>query len=482
LLRLWTLTFTAAFYFSNRDFKMTTTLHRLSGMQKFTLIGFAQMLSMFGTATTRFALLIWAYQQTHQATPLALLGFFSFSLYVLLSPIGGVVADRFDRRLVIIAGDMGAGLMTALMLALYTSGHLQIWHLYIAEALTGAFEAFQLPAYNAAVTMLIPKEHYGRASGMRSLSQSASQVFAPVFAALILPVIGISGVMVIDLISFAIGTLPLLFITIPRPVPQSATTVEHHHFWRDISTGFHYILARKGLLGLLLIYAGINFAASLTYFAVLAPLVLARTGGDQIALGNVQAAMGVGGVIGGILMSVWGGPKKRIHGVLAVCGVSFLLGDFLMAVGRSTPAWMFAILVSTLFVPIIVGSNRAIWQSKVAPAIQGRVFSVEDLCSTLPLPIGYLLAGPLADRLFEPAMAQGGSLSGVFGWLVGTGPGAGMGLMFLCTCIMGTTICFSGYLFRSIRNVESELPDHDGHDLTKPETKLTEVTASLEHA
>lgn len=430
-------------------------------MQKFTLIWFGQMISTLGTATTRFALLFWAYQQTGQATPLALLGFFSFILYVLLNPLGGIVADRFDRRLIIIVGDLGAAVMTGLMLILYSTDNLQIWHLYVVEALTGAFEAFQIPAWRASVSLLVPKEHYGRASGMSSLSQALSQVFAPVFASRILPLVGISGIMLIDLVSFSLAALPLLIIRFPHPAHWDGSGHAERHFWQDLTFGFRYIFARKGLLGLMLIYAGINWAAALTYYAILAPLVLARTGGDQVALGNVQAALGVGGIIGGVLMSVWGGPKKKIHGVLAICGISFLIGDFLMAVGRSTPVWMGAILVATIFVPIIVGSNQSIWQSKVAPGLQGRVIAAKELIATLPLPLGYLVAGPLADRVFEPAMTAGGALSGIFGGLVGTGPGAGMGLMFLCTCIMGTTMCFGGYLFPSVRNVERDLIDHD---------------------
>src|SRR5689334_11374706 len=169
---------------------MTQRLSNLSGMQKFSLIWFAQMLSQFGTATTRFSLMIWAYQQTGKATPLALLGFSSYILFILISPVAGVLVDRFDRRLVMIIGDLGAALMTTLLLILFTSGQLQIWHLYIAEALTGAFEAFQMPAYSAAISVLVPKEQYARVSGMRSFSDAAAQVIAPALAAQLLVLFG----------------------------------------------------------------------------------------------------------------------------------------------------------------------------------------------------------------------------------------------------------------------------------------------------
>ncbi|MBI1277905.1 MAG: MFS transporter [Anaerolineaceae bacterium] len=439
---------------------MTQRLSHLSGMQKFSLIWFAQMLSQFGTATTRFSLMIWAYQQSGQATPLALIGFFSYSLYILISPMAGVVVDRLDRRLVMIVSDVGAGLMVLILLLLYTSGQLLIWHLYVAVALTGAFEAFQVPAYTASISLLVTKEQYGRVSGMRSFSEAASQVIAPALAAQLLIAFGLGGVMLIDFFSFFVGIIPLLFISIPRVITSNEHEQADRRIRADLVTGFNYIRQRPGLFGLLCIYVGINVTAALTYYAILAPMVLARTGGDEVALGNVQAAMGVGGIIGGIIMSIWGGPKRRIHGIFLVGAFSFLTGDFLMAVGRTPAVWMFAILFATIFVPIIVGSKQTIWQSKVPPALQGRVFAARGAIEQIGMPIGYLIAGPIADKLLEPAMREGGALANVFGELLGTGPGAGMALMFLCTSIAGTIICLSGYLFPKVRQIEGDLPDH----------------------
>jgi MFS transporter, DHA3 family, macrolide efflux protein len=433
----------------------------LTGMQKFSLIWFGQLISMFGTATTRFALLVWAYEKTGEATTTALLGFFSFILYVLVSPVAGVLIDRLDRRLVMIVSDLGAGLMTLGLFLLYSSGDLEIWHLYIAEALTGAFEAFQLPAYSAATSLLVPKEQYGRISGMRSLAYSASQVFAPAFAGVILRFVGISGVMLIDVATFLLGVLPLIFIAIPRPQAQSAEKAVSPIAWRDLLFGFRYVAQRPGLVGLLAIYCGINLAAAIGWFGALPPMILARTGGDELALATVQSAMGIGGIIGGLLMSIWGGPKRRIHGILLLGGISFLSSDFLLGAGRNVPIWAFAAFAGSLYIPFISGCERAIWQSKVAPEVQGRVFSVQTLFQQSTLPLGYLIAGPLADQLLEPAMMPGGALADTFGWLVGTGTGAGLGLIFIMTGLLGTAICFGGYLFPAVRNVENDLPDHD---------------------
>jgi hypothetical protein len=190
-------------------------------------------------------------------------------------------------------------------------------------------------------------------------------------------------------------------------------------------------------------------------------MILARTGGDEVALGIVQGALGAAGLAGGLLMAAWGGPRRKIHGVLLGTALSFLLGDFLFAVGQGVVVWVIAAAASAVFIPILLGSRNAIWQAKVPPAVQGRVFATDSMLRLSLNPAGYLLAGVLADRLLEPAMTAGGALAPVFGPLVGVGPGAGMALMFVGTATLGSLTSLLAYLFPAIRNVESQLPDFD---------------------
>ena len=245
-------------------------------MRTFTVIWFGQLVSLLGTAMTRFALLIWAYEQTGKATTLALLGFFSFGLDILLSPIAGVWIDRWDRRRVLLFADLGAGLMTVTMLVLYVTGALQIWHLYVVQTLTGGFTAFQGPAYTAATTMLVPKSQYTRTSGMRSLASSASQVFAPMFAGVMLRLIGIGGVMLVDIATFLVAMITLLIVRIPHPAATQADSAKSQ-MCKEIGFGFRYIRRRHSLLGLIIIFMGINFFAALTYFSILPAMILARS-------------------------------------------------------------------------------------------------------------------------------------------------------------------------------------------------------------
>jgi predicted MFS family arabinose efflux permease len=430
-------------------------------MQTFSLIWFGQLVSLFGTATTRFALLIWAYDQTNQATTVALLGFFSFITYALISPVAGVWVDRMDRRRAMLLADLGAGLMTVALLLLHTTGQLQIWHIYLGAGLTGAFEAFQHPAYAAATTVLVPKAQYARASALRSLASNVSQMLAPIFAGLILHLVDIDGVMLIDVATFGFAMLILLFIRIPRPpMSEEGRAASKASFLHQMSFGFGYIFRRPGLLWLMFLFACLNFVGALTYFSLLAPMILARTGGDALTLASVQTAAGVGGVLGGLLMSVWGGPKRQIQGVLLGAVLAFL-PDLAMGAGRSLPVWITAAFLGWLTTPLAIASGQAIWQAKVAPDVQGRVFAVQGMFHTMVMPLGFLVAGPLADQVFGPAMLPGSSLAATFGWLVGAGPGAGIGLMFVCTSVIGITVAVTGYLFPWVRNVERDLPDHE---------------------
>jgi MFS transporter, DHA3 family, macrolide efflux protein len=432
-----------------------------SGFATFAVIWAGQLASLLGTGLTRFALLLWLYEQTGQATSMALLGFFSFGASVVASPFAGVLVDRLDRRWVLIGADTGAGLMTLLLFALDRADSLQVWHLYGTAALTGVFEAFQLPAFTAATTTLVPKSQYARVSGMRSLSMSMGDIGAPLLAGTLLAVVGLAGVLLIDIATFLIAVSTLFWVRIPRPVDTAEPAPTSRNTWSDMGTGFGYILQRPGLVGLLIIFAGINLFGALTYLALVPTMVLARSGGDRMALASVQAALGLGGLVGGLCVSLWGGPMRRIHGILAANGLSFLLGDFGFAVGRGVSAWIVAAFVAEFFLPFMFAANRALWQAKVPPALQGRVFSVQVMLQRASLPVGYLAAGPLADHVFEPAMAAGGALAPIFGRLVGTGTGAGMALMFAGTAILGTTMCLIGYACRAVRQVEDDLPDHD---------------------
>lgn len=436
-------------------------IRKLSGMQIFTLIWFGQFVSVMGTAMTRFALMIWAFDKIGKASTTALLGFFSIVPYIILSPIAGVVVDRYSRKKIMIFSDLASAIVTASILLLFVLGKLQVWHLFIAEAFSGGFEAFQIPAYSSAITMLIPKDQYTRASGMRSLSSNSSRIFAPILAGVLMALIGIKGVMIIDLATFFVGFITLIAVSIPNPQFGNEKTHKESSILNDIKFGFGYLFERKGLLYLMFIFVGINLLAALTYFGILPAMILSRTMNSKMVLASIQSALGIGGVVGSIIVSIWGCPKKKIVTILfAGCG-SFMLGDILLSTNSSVYIWYIGAFLSAVFLPFLSGAENALWQSKIEPSIQGRIFSIKGMIQLSTMPLGYLLGGILADYVFEPAMVSGGSMSHIFSWIVGTGKGSGMAVMFLFTGILGSITCLAGYLVKEVRNIETDLPDHD---------------------
>ncbi len=447
------------------------------GKAVFYWVWIGQVVSLLGTSMSRFAMLIWAYQQTGAATTLGLLGFFGYLPYILVVPLAGTLVDRWDRRKVLMLADIGSGLVSTLVLFLYSTGGLQIWQILLAEALTSIFEAFQGPAFTASVSVLVDRKDYMRSNGMMATANSATQIFAPVLAGMVLSFFDLKAVLYIDLITFLCALLTLAVVRIPRPVESADGRKARGNFWKETSFGFRYIFERKGLLGILVIFTFINLFAALTYYAVMPALILERSGGSEPALGTVQAMLGLGGVIGGLVISVWGGPKSKIKTFLLSTILGFLFGDFLFAVSTSLPWWIVASLVSSIPIPFLTGSCTAIWQAKVAPDVQGRVFAVRSMLQVMVMPFGYLAGGLLADHVFGPAMAAGGWLVGTFGWLVGTGPGAGIAVMFLCTCIGGVLTGLSGFLFPAVRNVERDLPDFIPEEVESPSAELNPCTA-----
>jgi len=431
----------------------------LSGMRGFTVVWFGQLVSFLGTSMTNFALTIWAWEKTGEATALALVGFSFVLPYILASPFAGALVDRWDRKLVTMMSDIGSGISTLAVLVLFLSGRLEVWHLYVTSAFSGAFQAFQFPAFSAAVTLMLNKEQYARATGMLSLARSASGIFAPVAAGILLPIIGIGGIMSFDVASFIVAVGALTVISIPSP-PGITEPKERPSLLEDSVFGFRYIRARPSLLGLQSIFFIVNFMSSVS-FALLAPMILSRSGNDSIVLGSVQSAFGVGGVVGGILMSAWGGPKRKVYGLLLGLVSTSLLGNVIMGLGKGALFWVTAAFFIMFINPITNGCSQAIWQSKVPPELQGRVFSTRALLAQASQPVAMFVAGPLADRVLEPAMMPGGSLAQVFGWLVGTGPGAGMALVFIFGGLIGAATGLGGFLFDAVRNVEDILPDYD---------------------
>jgi MFS transporter, DHA3 family, macrolide efflux protein len=437
---------------------MAARTHEPKGMRTFMTIWLGQVISILGSGLTGFALGVWLYDQTGRATPFALTVLFASLPRILLAPLAGSLADRWNRRLLMILSDTGAAAVTLTAVVLLSAGQLQIWHVYLISLCSSAFAAFQEPAYTASIAMLVPKKDLGRANGLVQAAQAVEMLVAPLLAGALFQVIGMRGIFFIDFASYFFAVGALLVVAIPQPVlSEEPASQQRGVVWRDVSFGWRYLADRPGLMGLLLYFALVNFFMNLA-MVLSGPLVLAF--GTAVTLGAVQMASGVGMLVGSLVMSAWGGPNRRVAGLLGfIAGAG--VGIVLMGLRPSAFLIGAGLFVLLFCIPMASGLSQAIFQTKVAPEVQGRVFATRGMISRSITPIAYLLAGPLADGVFEPLMATGeGRLAGtVIGGLLGTGVGRGIGLMFVTSGLFLLMATAAAWTHARIRNVEEELPD-----------------------
>lgn len=431
-----------------------------SGMLGFTIVWFGQVISLMGTTMSGFALGIWAWQATQSATAMAIIGICNFLPGVLFSPVAGALVDRWNRKLVLMLSDLASGLVTVGILLLHHAGSLEMWHLYVGGVISGTFQAFQWPAYSAAISIMVPKKQYTRAAGMMSLAEWGSGIFSPVLAGALLGTIGLDGILVIDILTFIIAISALLWIFIPQAEKSEEGEHAEKGIFKESIFGFKYILKRPSLFNLQLVFASGNFMSSWAG-VLLAPMILARTGNSASTLGVVESAGALGGIIGSSLITAWGGPKRRINGVLLGWAGSGSFGLMLLGLSSAIPFWLAGSFFFSFFGPIVNSSNQAIWQSKVPPDIQGRVFSVRRVIAQITGPLGMMIAGPMADKVFEPFMQSSSGFSLALGKFFGNSLGSGMSILILLMGLITTIIGLAAYLNPLVRNVETLLPDHD---------------------
>ena len=443
--------------------------NKQTGMVTFTIVWSGQMLSTIGSEMATFASSIWVWDLTNKATALSLIFFFTFTPRILMASLAGVFVDRWNRQLLMILGDTIAGASTIAILLLLITNHLEIWHFYLAATINGLFGYIQNLAANTSISMLVPKKFYTRASAMNSLKFASAYVIAPALASVLYYPIGFAGILTIDILTFTIALCTLLAVKIPSPERKKiAVHIEEQTLLQKLTFGFKYIFQHSSLLAILIYLLSFNLIKN-ALFAIVPAMILARSGNDATSLATIQTAFGVGGITGAMVLSIWGGWKRRIHGFL-LGAILTQLSWMVLGVGSTLLVWSAAAFTAALSSAFMGSSNQAIWLSKVASDIQGKVFASRFLIAQITTPLGLAIAGPLADYIFEPAMMPSGSLAGIFGGLFGTGPGAGMALQFTLFSIVGVVICLSGYAFRVLRDIDILVPDHDVSVNNNPST------------
>jgi predicted MFS family arabinose efflux permease len=426
-----------------------------SEMKTFLILWVGQLVSGLGSGLTAFAIPVWVYQKTGSAEQFGLLAVAAAVPALLISPFAGALVDRWDRKTVMIWGDVGAALMTLAIAYLFFTDSFQVWHLFIIVVFGSTLGAFQEPAFGAAITMLVPREHFTRAGGLMQTGGAVVSMITPLAAASLMGIIGIPGILMIDFATFLVAMATMLAIKIPNPPRMPQPEGQRPSLFREAMYGWHFIVGRKALLALLIFFACINFGMGIVN-TLLSPMVLSFT--SVQAVGVVGFFTGLATFLGGVLMGTWGGPKRRIHGVLGG-GVLVALSIALAGLRPSIVLITIALFGVMLFAPFVIASSSAIWMTKTPPAVQGRVFAMRKMMAMSTLPFAMFVAGPLAERVFEPMMMPGGALASTAGALIGVGKGRGIALMMVIIGLAVAVVTALMYLVPLIRNLEDILPD-----------------------
>jgi DHA3 family macrolide efflux protein-like MFS transporter len=414
-------------------------LNNLKSMRGFLLLWGSSAVSMVGSEMTNFALTVHVYEEQGTATSVALLRLFYFLPSILLCFAAGALADRIDKKKLMLAGVLAGGLATGAMLLLTGSGVLQIWHLYAINFAVSLVNAFVNPAVNVAVTLLSPREHAVRVSGMLLFSGSLSKIAGPILAAAVMSAGGLRTVFIADILSFAVAFLVLLLAVRIPPVPAGQAIKES--FLKSCGTGLRYLRANKPIWKCILFLALINLLSSVSGDGSVMPsMVLARTGGSETALTVITSAVSFGTLVGSIAVTAAKRAKSRTRVMFLACAFSFLICNLSYGFGRGVPVWAVGAFLGWLLVPFITANNSAILRSTVPVELQGRVYAARDTVQYAPIPLGLYLGGFLADRAFEPLMRSASPLQQVLSVLVGTGKGSGMAVVMLITGLTGFAV------------------------------------------
>ncbi|MGW6537877.1 amino acid adenylation domain-containing protein [Streptomyces sp. NPDC055051] len=428
------------------------------GMGRFLLVAGGQLASIMGSALTEFALPIWILLETGSMARYALYAVVAMLPGILVGPLAGALVDRMDRRRVMLVGDIAAGATQAGLLVLLLTGQLRSWEVYVLLGVLSVALTFQRLAYASAVPQLVPKRYLGHANGIVQLAFGTAQFVVPLAAVALMAAIGLRGILVIDVISYAVAIGILLVVRFPRTLPWT----RRESLVAEIRNGFTHAWRHRGFRSMLLWFAGLNVFLS-PLFLLTTPLVLAFD--DLGGAARVAVAGGAGAILGGVAMGFWGGPRRhRLRGMLALAGLLALAGA---VTGLRANLWVVALgaFGMSFALALVNGIYATIVQTKVAQRFHGRVFALNTLVAWSTIPLGHGVVAPLGSAFFGPLMEPGGALAPVFGPLVGTGPGRGIALMYVLFGLAMAGLVVLGLRLPTLARFDRDVPDAEPDDL-----------------
>nr|WP_237773311.1 MFS transporter [Streptomyces luteocolor] len=423
------------------------------------LVWSGQAVSLVGSAVLRFAFIIEVWSTGEQATAVTALSLCALLPQALFSPFAGAIIDRMRKRSALqIADVIGLATIGALTLVHFFGGGLEPWQVYPATVLLGIGAAFQLPALTAAIPLLVRKDQLGRANGLLAGARSAAGICGPALGGIMVALSGIGAVLVVDLVSYAFALIGIRVVRMKGDKVPEGAGAPRTKIVAEAVEGLRYLFRQASLRDMTVNFCTVNLVMVFG-FAVIQPMVLLKSGNG--ALAAVNSAIGVGGVVGGLLMAAWGGPRNRgrgmMLGIVGMC-VSAQIG---MSLVGGVAGWCVAMLIGSLLMTVVNASMQAIVQTKVPQDWQGRAFGAVMFLSQISVPLATAVSGPLADQVFEPQAADGSGVFAVLGPLLGDEPGSGMAGMLFLAGVAGLAVALWGLASRSIRHIDVLLPDID---------------------
>lgn len=431
--------------------KKAHTATTIRELRSFLILWMTQSLSALGSAMTSYALVVWSYQQAGSALTTSLLAICSYAPYVLLSIFAGALSDRWNKKLTMLISDSFAAVCTLTVLLLLAAGKLEIWHLYLLNALNGLMNTVQQPASDVAISLLAPPKHYQKVSGMRSFSNSLVTILTPVLATALLSFTSIQVVILFDLITFVVASVALLWF-VPIPQGSKESNAEPEPVLQAARSGLRYLRDNRGILNLILFLAVINFTASI-FNAALPAMVLSRAIDGKVALGWVNTVTGLAMMAGSLMVTMLPAPKSRVRVICNSLLFSMGTENFILAFGRSTPVWCLGAILGWIFIPVMGANLDVLFRSKIPIEMQGRVYSARNTLQFFTIPLGYFCGGFMVDHVFEPFMAAQGPDS-VWVTLFGMGKGSGAAMLFLVIGVFGALSCLPFRASRAIWRLE----------------------------
>lgn len=404
-------------------------------LREFLILWSTQSLSQLGSSMTAFALTLWLYEESGSALKTATLSICSYAPYVIMSIFAGALSDRFDKKKTMLVCDLMAALSTIIVLSLYLTNNLLIWHLYAVNAFSGLMNTVQQPASEVATTLLIPKEQYQRASGLLSLSRSLISVLNPLFATALYGLAGLELVIALDLGSFVVAFLALLFLIKIPEVPED----KKENVLVLAKEGIAYLKNTPMILTMILFLSGINLVAS-AFDAVLPGLIIPSPKGGTVILGVVTSFAGIAMVCGSVLVSVLPKPKNRIKVVYITMLISMGIENYMMAFCREPWLWCLGQVIGWILVPVMSANYDVIFRSTVPVELQGRVYACRNTLQFFTIPIGLFLGGLIVDNIFEPFMERYQDYA-CLSFLFGQGKGSGAAVAMFVLGLAGTLHC-----------------------------------------